>query len=296
MNIRPAILALVIAAGIGVGAVGMALVAEPSANEPPPAAADTAPVQDAYREAVASQDPDQLAAVVESLVTMLDQEISERQVLAEEIRSLKADVARLENTLGTSNVAVVGEARITSRVRPDRNQQAQQRRERLLSAGFTQRDLEEVERRSAEATIKQMELDDRARREGWVNTPRYFEEARALQTGPAAARGYLGDEAYDRYLFASGLPNRLRINNVIATSAAERAGLQSGDIVLSYDGSPVFTTQELVEMRSGGEPGTSVTMTIMRGDETMEVTMPRGPIGINTGPMVVDPLGPLDSG
>ena len=293
MNTRPAIFAMAIAAGIAAGAMGMALVAEspavtPVANEPDPAPAP--------RRIAESDDPEQLAAVVDSLVALLDQEISERHVLAEEMRALRADVERLEGRLAMGDAPVVTGERSSSRVRPDQARQRQARRERLLSAGFTQRDLEAVERLSAEATIKQMELDDRARREGWINTPRYVEEARSLQSGPAAARGYLGDEAYDRYLFASGLPNRVQVNNVIATSAAERAGLQRGDVVLSYGGEPVFSSQQLVEMRSGGEPGTTVTMKILRGGEAMEVTMPRGPIGINTGPIILDPLDLPDSG
>ena len=295
MNVRPLIFALAIAVSIAAGAWGMALVGtpEPAATT----ATATSPAAAAFQEAKESGDPEQLQAVVESLVTLLDQEISERHILAEEIRLLRADVERLQGAqaMGDAPASISGE-RVSSRIQTRRDQQRQDRRERLLAAGFTQRDLEAVERRSAEATIRQMELDDRARREGWVNTPQYFEEARRLQSGPAAARGYLGDEAYDRYLFASGLPNRIFVNNVIATSAAEQAGLQQGDIVLSYGGEPVFTTDELVRLRSSGDAGSTVTMRIMRDGQSMEVTLPRGPIGIGTGAMVVDPLEIPDSG
>ena len=115
--------------------------------------------------------------------------------------------------------------------------------------------------------MQQMALDDRARREGWFNTPRYFEEVRALDSGPESVRNYLGDEAYDRYLYATGRPNRLSVQSVIATSPAEQAGLMQGDVILSYGDQRVFSTAQLIDLRSSGAQGEPVLMQILRNGE-----------------------------
>ena len=143
--------------------------------------------------------------------------------------------------------------------------------------------------------MRQIEFDDRARREGWVNSPRYFAEAAALRDGSQAVRQELGDDAYDRYLYASGRPNRLVVSNVIATSPAERAGLQPGDVILSYGDQRVFSTQQLTDLRSSGDRGTPVTLDIVREGRPMQITMPRGPMGVQTSATNVDPANPFSN-
>jgi S1-C subfamily serine protease len=138
----------------------------------------------------------------------------------------------------------------------------------------------------------QIELDDRARREGWVNTPRYVQESQDLSTGAAVIRNALGDELYDRYLFASGLPNRIAVGSVIETSPAEKAGFLRGDVVVRYGGEKVYSTQQLVNLRSSGEGGEPVTVEILRNGQLLQLTMPRGPMGMSTGPTLVDPTAP----
>ncbi len=241
--------------------------------------------------ALAADDAEHLAHIVDSLVTLLDEEIRERNLMAEEIRELRAEVERLQGVSAIGSVAVANSAPVSAQAVELRRSRRvpQSQRERLLAAGFTERDTEAIERRAAEATMERMMLDDRALREGWANTPRYFEEMRTIESEQARIRNYLGDDAYDRYLFASGNPNRLSVASVVPTSPAEQAGLEPGDILLSYGDQRLFDNRQLRELRSAGQPGESVTVEVMRDGRAMEITIPRGPIGIQINTTIVNP-------
>ena len=66
----------------------------------------------------------------------------------------------------------------------------------------------------------------------------------------------------------------------LADSPAEAAGLLSGDIVTAVDGESVngSTLQDAVGKVREGEPGTEVTLTLLRGDETLDLTITRAKI------------------
>ena len=163
---------------------------------------------------------------------------------------------------------------------------------RLAAAGFTPQQIETLGRREAAAQMQQVELDDQARREGWVNTARYYQELNNLVSGADTVRSDLGDDAYSRYLFASGRPNRVTVSRVIATSPAEKAGLQHGDVIRSYGGERVFSTQQLVNLRSAGDKGMPVIVEVIRDGELMQIWIPRGAMGIQTRPDTADPNAP----
>ena len=162
---------------------------------------------------------------------------------------------------------------------------------RLAAAGFTEEEVATLRRRQGENQMRQVELDDRARREGWVNTPRYYEEINRLFDDTDPIRSELGDDAFDRYLYATGRPNRIRVTQVIETSPAEQAGFRSGDIIVSYGGERLFSTQQLTGLRSEGERGATVNVEIVRDGIPMQIAIPRGPMGIQTSPDLVDPSG-----
>ncbi|MGN0954187.1 S41 family peptidase [Dialister sp.] len=77
--------------------------------------------------------------------------------------------------------------------------------------------------------------------------------------------------------------NQIRIFNVFDGSPAEKAGLQSGDILLSVDGAGVDTlglsgTAQAVR----GENGTDVTIEVERDQETKSFTMQRSSVSMPT--------------
>jgi hypothetical protein len=74
-----------------------------------------------------------------------------------------------------------------------------------------------------------VELSDRALREGWFLQPRHKAELTRLER---ELRQNLGDEEYDRLLYALGKPNRLRAEEVFRGSSASDAGLRRGEIIL----------------------------------------------------------------
>ena len=65
----------------------------------------------------------------------------------------------------------------------------------------------------------------------------------------------------------------------LADSPADAAGLQAGDIVIAIDGEKVSgaTLQDAVG-KVRGEPGTKVTLTLVRGDRTFDLTITRAKI------------------
>ena len=98
--------------------------------------------------------------------------------------------------------------------------------------------------------------------------------------GDSALRSDLGDADYERYLKAMGRPTSVAIQNVLASSPAERSGLKSGDEVLSYDGKRVFDLRDLNALTFEGTAGEPVTLSVRREGQTVQLTMPRGPLGV----------------
>jgi len=282
MNSR--ILALLVAVGIGAG-IGAAVVSRlgsdgstaDSVQKPAALVAAEKLAQGASGEL----DPEQLSQIVESLAQILDKEISERRALEEQLEAVQAEVATLRQFFGDSSDVEVS--------RQVEEQVDRSREDSLTAAGFTPQQMETIRQYEGQALMRQVQLDDQARREGWVNTPRYNQEMYELFGGSNTIHQHLGDDGYDRYLFATGRPNRIAVGTVIPTSPAEQAGLQTGDVIKSYGGERVFSSQQLTELRSAGKSGSTVTVEIIRDGQPMQITMPRGPMGIQTGGQLVDP-------
>lgn len=278
-------LALAAAAGVLFGALGAS-----TWSAGPPLPGDSAENSTKPSIPQTRQDPpgEHLADAVESLTKVLNAEINERRVLTEQVQQLKSELSDLKQNL-KARVEEAFQAENDSRRQQPGSTVAQSSEERLLAAGFTPQELESIRRLEAEAQMAGIELDDRARREGWINTPRYFRELRELSTGAAAIRKALGDELYDQYLAASGLPNRMAVAQIIEMSPAQKAGFRRGDVVLRYDGERVYSNQQLVELRSSGQRGEPVAVEILRDGQSLQLTIPRGPMGLAMQPTFVDP-------
>ena len=115
-------------------------------------------------------EPDQLAGILESLTSTLNEEISERRLLTQQLEQLQAEVKELQVERRDSDERAAAERRASSQARKDR----------FAEMGFTQQDLVTWGRLGAAGQVRQLELDDLARREGWINTSRYSEEMEAL--------------------------------------------------------------------------------------------------------------------
>ena len=94
-------------------------------------------------------------------------------------------------------------------------------------------------------------------------------------------RSDLGDADYEHYLQSMGQPTAVMVQEVLDSSPANRAGLQAGDQLVSYDGTRVFSMRELRAQVMLGQTGEDVVIDIMRDGMRMQLIVPRGPLGIS---------------
>ncbi|HVP30028.1 MAG TPA: PDZ domain-containing protein [Myxococcota bacterium] len=150
----------------------------------------------------------------------------------------------------------------------------------LIAGGFSASEAARLRERYENVEMERLYLRDRATREGWLSTPRFAEERRALEQRLGALRGELGDDGYDWFLYASGQFNRVVVADVLDGSPAQEAGLQRGDALVRYGDQRVFDPDELMRATSAGQAGESVRVEVLRGSDRRTVTLPRGPIGV----------------
>jgi C-terminal processing protease CtpA/Prc len=159
----------------------------------------------------------------------------------------------------------------------------------LVTAGIDAELAADIVRRRNEIDLKLLELRDRAKREGYMGTERYADELNDLRTQNISLRDEIGDEYYDKYLFASGQSNRVRVASVMIGSPAEQAGMKKGDIILNYNDRRMFNWNELQDATSRGERGEYVNVSVLRNDQLFNLWIPRGPLGIRLGSARIKP-------
>ncbi len=153
----------------------------------------------------------------------------------------------------------------------------------LIKGGINPSLAEDIVRRKNGIELKRLALQDRATRDDYLNTQRYYDELSEINKQDVTLREELGDQQYDEYLFTSKQNNRIRIASVMLGSAAEQAGIKKGDVVLSYNDNRMFTWQELKDATSEGQLGEYVSISIYRDGEIYSFSVPRGPLGTQLG-------------
>jgi putative serine protease PepD len=99
--------------------------------------------------------------------------------------------------------------------------------------------------------------------------------ADTLAAGGEVQFGFLGVGAAEQ-ASTGGLETGAVVAGVEAASAAAEAGLADGDRVLSIDGEPVGSFQELAGIISAEAPGTTVTLLVERGGNQQEIDVTLG--------------------
>jgi hypothetical protein len=228
-------------------------------------------------------DPDKVAFLAE----LLTAEVSKRRHLEKRLAELQNQVSRLETAISD------GKGQVSSEQKTDDNGQTEAAKDpekvsedRFLAAGFDPVSAAELKKRASEIEMDRLYLRHQARREGWHRTPEYDQAVRKLRQ---SIKEELGEDAYDRFLFASERSNRLLVDSVMESSPAEQNGLQPGDIIFRYDGSRVFSYRDLRDATTRGEMGETVPVEIRRGGEVLEVDLPRGPLGVRLDRTTVQP-------
>ena len=161
----------------------------------------------------------------------------------------------------------------------------------LIAAGIDPLTADEIARAESQIQLRRLELRDAAMREGYIGSDRYREELRNLQDSKIDIKQEVGEDAYDKYLYHTGQPNRIRVESVILGSVAEDTGIQRGDIIMRYEGDRLFDWNDLQSATTGGERGELVNITVSRDGSEMTLTVPRGPLGIHLNAVRQDPDG-----
>jgi hypothetical protein len=208
---------------------------------------------------------------------------------SERIENLERAVAELRNDFAL--LSSEAEAPATARRAPSddiepvaREQEGlgpytlDERIDALTEAGFSLTRARQIERWAEEHRVKAMQARYDAERRGESLDDASIER---LFDTDAMLRSELGDADYERYLEAMGRPTTVDVMDVLASSAAEQAGMQPGDQIVSYDGQRVFSILELLELPLDGAPGEPVIIHVLRDEQPMQFVLPRGPLGIS---------------
>jgi len=205
----------------------------------------------------------------------LDRLAAEIEELRAEVDGLRAQVAALAQDGADSLQQLTQPSGATNA-----SGEAVYGKQALVDAGIDEPRAAWIQGRLDQVALKELYLKDQAIREGWLNTARYRKAMRELRGDREAMREEINnDDTYDRLLYATGRQNRVVVIDVMQNSPAEQYGLQSGDVVQSYDGRRIFTIPELQQATAAGETGAMVLVEIERDGGQVTLYLPRGPIG-----------------
>jgi membrane-associated protease RseP (regulator of RpoE activity) len=93
---------------------------------------------------------------------------------------------------------------------------------------------------------------------------------------PQGGTGYWGVSSLERVPVPNENSYGVRLGSVSANRPADIAGLQGGDIVVSFNGNPVRTTTGLASYIDHAAPGSVVSVGIMRDGQRIEVPVKMG--------------------
>ena len=228
---------------------------------------------------------------VEDRIAALERAVSDeqfaRQLLQEEVFYLTVELEQMAGASevdpadAISEVVVVdepGDSRRSRREEYRRRNSVEGRMERLIEAGFLPSQAIMIVRRESELQMESLQARYEAERSG---DPVDFFSSRNASSD--ALRQELGDADYERYLTANNRSTSITISSVIDSSPAQSAGLQPGDEIVRYDGERVFSMTDLTRQTMDGIAGQNVVVDIMRGGISMQIVIPRGPVGITGG-------------
>lgn len=205
-------------------------------------------------------------------------------------RSAEARIADLQTRLAALERTFEERLQAESQGRPKAPQTSDERRDMLVAAGVGLDLAEDIVWRDNQLELDRLNLRDQAIREGWMGSDKYRDAVNALAQQGGSLREEIGDAAWDRYLYLSGEKNRVSVTSVIPGSAADAAGLQSGDVIESYAETQPFGYGELRQATTEGEKGELVAVRIRRGGRLLDVWVPRGPLGARLEKSRAEPL------
>ena len=268
MNSRIVVIALSLVAVVAAAAVVF------SVREPLPNESATAIPSSYFDQSAATEDR------VFALEAAVAQERNARLLLEEELQALYYELDELRS--GPDEATEERDAaaelqREAMRERADRfraGDTTQGRADMLIKAGFAPDRAEWIVQRESELQMDSMQAMFDARQSGERPDRSRLDPDQAL-------RAELGDVEYEQYLEANGRSTAVAVGSVLESSPGQRAGLQSGDQIVGYNGQRVFSYGELSEQTMSATPGQAVVVDIVRDGVPMQVVVDAGPIGIS---------------
>ena len=167
----------------------------------------------------------------------------------------------------------------------DANQQAKEqqlrnnKKQRLINAGFSKIEATTVVQAESDLALKKLQQTYDKRRESFQSQ---LEEDPNAKPYVNELRDRLGDEVYERYLQAEGWPTAVDVGSLMNNSPGELAGLRPGDRIIAYDNKRIFSGNDLNALTALGQVGETMLMEVERGGERIQLTIPRGPIGVSS--------------
>ena len=223
--------------------------------------------------------------LLESNVAQLRQQL----IQLEQVLEAANEAIALINDADSSHAMATAKKSDRGRARVSALSQRLYNLDNLIRGGIDPLLAEDIIRRKNSIDLKRLELQDRARRENYIDTERYYDELEEINRLDVSLREELGDARYDQYLYDSRQNNRVLIASVMLGSVAEQAGILRGDVVLSYDNQQMFTWDELKDATASGELGEYVSISIYRDGEIFSFSVPRGPLGVQLGATRLQP-------
>ncbi len=232
----------------------------------------------------ATEELQPLTERVELLESALADEIALRQTLQSELVAITDQLAGFEIADAASEsqderrpeefVRAALQERVAERFGDRRNNDPDRRLNQLVEAGFSPGQAQHITERESELRLEALYVQYDAVREG-EPFDRFDPQDQLRQE--------LGDSSYERYLSATGQSTSVGVQQVMAGSAGQAAGLKSGDEVIAYAGERVYSVSDLNEVILQGAPGQTVVVDVLRDGQQIQVYVPRGPIGITGG-------------
>jgi hypothetical protein len=236
---------------------------------------DTAPLPSSFDRSLPLEER------IDALEQALSDERYVRQLLQEELFVLTAEIESLaasrQPDRATDQSAAFERSDATASA-PRRRTGGDARTARLVEAGFGPGQAEWILQRESQLQMEALQARYEAERTG--DATNFFQSRNAASD---ALRNELGDADYERYLAATGRSTSVAVSTVFDSSPAQRAGLRPGDEITGYDGKRIFSMSDLTRQTMEGLPGEQVVVDILRDGVSMQVVVPRGPVGISGG-------------
>ncbi len=235
--------------------------------------------------------------VLDSLALLNELEFlrDEMELAVKERESMQTEISSLQESLIQLDVESVQQPTADSYRQAFQNfQRGGQRsgsleRDNLIAAGVDEVLANDIKLRLDADELARLELIDQATREGWRRSDRFNEAIAQQRSERVDLLDELGEDSYDRYLFEAGQSNRVEVSSMLEGSAAQIAGVSSGDVIWNYADVRIYETRQLQNITREGDRGEPVSLLVRRDGSFVPMQISRGPMGVTLSQFTEDP-------